>query len=325
MNTTLPTRHSEISFYTSDPASMLFKYIADDVMKIWTQQIADSDTGEIINIERSERLFNRGTFIDQNTLESIRFCMDAGEIRRIRVSNQCRLAKETTSFSHVPFKAKATIQNKPHTFILYAKSLRTALLILADYIELNFEGRFAITEIRATDYLTILTDPGYVLPDDEIAQPTLPDEDSPVNSEHEIKSEQDKEEAKNQRFYQITAHITTITRKDKADDKWEYDKTFLVQTTSCARANRIILFWLRLSYLKEIRARQTKDPDYTPEEKTFLSQVEESKVVPIRHYIPSEFSQAYSDYDQEPNGNTTPLPEESCTVDTPAEYSKKED
>ncbi|MDE6296876.1 MAG: RNA polymerase subunit sigma, partial [Muribaculaceae bacterium] len=69
MKSTLPTRRSEISFYTSDPATMLYKYIAEDVSKEWTQQVTDTDTGEITEIARSERLFNRGTFIDQNTLE----------------------------------------------------------------------------------------------------------------------------------------------------------------------------------------------------------------------------------------------------------------
>ncbi|MBD5401145.1 hypothetical protein HDR61_05405 [bacterium] len=345
MKTNVPTRRSEISFYTSDPAAMLNKYIAEPVIKTYTQTFINKETGETTEIERSERLFDRGTLIDQNTLESIRFSLAAGEIRRIRISNQCRQAKESTSYSHFPFRAKAIINHKPHTFIFYAKSLRTALLILADYIELNFEGNFAITEIRATDYITILTDPGYILPEDEaedIYPPYDTDEDdgtllfdyASTGSAHCVKGkcfeenkEGEEDETKNHRFYQITAHITTITSTPSKDDKIERDQTFLIRTSSCARANRIILFWLRLRLLHENRKKLAKDPEATIEEKTFFSQVEESKVVPIRHYIPLEFSLAYSYYDDpanQPSDQSGSLPIGSYTIDTPPTYSNTE-
>ena len=351
MKTNVPTRRSEISYWTSDPASMLNKYIAQHVNKTYTKNFVNPETGETTAVEHTERLFDRGTLIDQNTLESIRFSLAAGEIRRIRVSNQRRVAQESSSYSHLPFRAKAVIRSKPHTFILYAKSLRTALLILADYIELNFEGAFSIIEVRATDYITILTDPGYILPGETDETPVLPlTEDlaySPepslsvpasgasgarinepslsVSAKEPLALEED-DPTKNHRFYQITAHITAITEKKGKVDKWEYDQTFLVRTISCARANRIILYWLRLRQLEENRKLLAKDPDAQTDEKTFLSQVEESKVVPIRHYIPREFSLAYSDYDDS-EGQTTSkdhtFPEGSYTFDTPPAYSKE--
>ncbi len=332
MKTTIPTRRSEISFYTSDPASMLNKYVAEDVNRIYTQTVVDSDTGETVEIERSERLFNRGTFIDQHTLESIRFSLAAGEIKRIRVSNQCRLAKETKGYGLHPFRAKALIRGKAHSFILYAKSVSTALLIIADYIELNFEGTFAIAEIKVVDYITILTDPGFILPEEcssthgnEALALHEDDEEVPHHEEDEAcdNKDEEKDKTKNYRFYQINTHITSITlNRPGKEDKREYDQDFLVHTSSCARANCIILYWLRLCQLNENRRLLAEDPDAETVEKLFLSEVEESKVVPIRHYIPREFSLAYSDYD-DPQPSVPPIG--SYTYSEPLPYSNSED
>lgn len=55
------TRKNEIRYVTSDPSKMLNKYLAKRVIKTWEESFIDEDTGETVNIERNEVLFERGT------------------------------------------------------------------------------------------------------------------------------------------------------------------------------------------------------------------------------------------------------------------------
>ena len=123
------TRKNEIRYVTSDPSKMLNKYLAKRVIKTWEESFIDEGTGETVNIERNEVLFERGTLIDQDILAKIRFSMEADGIKEVEVSNQNRLAFELeNNFMH-PFISQVEIGDKKHKFLLYAICLYNARYI----------------------------------------------------------------------------------------------------------------------------------------------------------------------------------------------------
>lgn len=154
----IETRKTEIRYVTSDPKKMLNMYLAKRVLKTWEESFIDEDTGETVNIERNEILFDRGTLIDQDTLAKIRFSMEADGIKEVEVSNQNRLAFENENKFLYPYLAQAQISDKKYKFLLYATGLENACLILKDYIELNYQFGFTLTMIKEFDSCVILTD-----------------------------------------------------------------------------------------------------------------------------------------------------------------------
>lgn len=62
INEKVKTRKDEIRIKTDDPKRMLNKYICARVLKTWTEDFVDKDTGKIVSVERNEVLFEKGTY-----------------------------------------------------------------------------------------------------------------------------------------------------------------------------------------------------------------------------------------------------------------------
>ena len=73
-----------VTFRTSNPKEMLGKYLPDNVMKKWMEDFTDEDTGDVVSIERSEVIVNRG-YISQDVLQQIMFAIQAGDIEDVEV------------------------------------------------------------------------------------------------------------------------------------------------------------------------------------------------------------------------------------------------
>ncbi len=136
------TRKSEIRYRTVDTARMRNKYIARNVTRTWKENFLDKDTGKTVEIDHHQVLFEKGTLITDDVLTSIKFWQEEGSLagKEIEVSNQRRLSFAQRNGFLYPYKASAKINDKKSTFILYATSVANAVVILTDYIELNFQG-----------------------------------------------------------------------------------------------------------------------------------------------------------------------------------------
>lgn len=53
----IETRKDEIRYRTDDTRRMVGKFFASNVFKTWYEEVLDSDTGEVISIERNDLLF----------------------------------------------------------------------------------------------------------------------------------------------------------------------------------------------------------------------------------------------------------------------------
>lgn len=66
-------RFEEEILTTSNLSEMKDKYLAETLYRKWPEIFVDESTGELVNIERKEIIFDRGTFLDHHNLEEINF------------------------------------------------------------------------------------------------------------------------------------------------------------------------------------------------------------------------------------------------------------
>lgn len=305
MGKPIESRKDEVRFVTDDPKRMLGKWVARRALHTWKETFTNEETGKVEEIERNEVLLERGTYIDQDTLSSIRFMMSDGSLKEVEVSNQNRQGMLLQDSFLMPFKAVVKIDKKKKTIMLYASSVANALIILVDYIELNFKGGFVISKVEEMDYCIVIIDnlksaearkyeidvaylKGEISMEDFVE--TTCDNISEGNPD-EVEEPKDKETKK---FYQIGAHI--VRHNEKEGDEVE-DGIFIVQTISAVRANMLIEHYLRTEQDKRYQESLKKHPERTFVKYQINSFIEESKILPISCFIPKSFSMIYATND----------------------------
>lgn len=273
----IETKKNEIRYKTLDPKRLLNRYLVNRITKKWYEDFSDEDTEEIISIERSELLFDKGMLIDQDTLAKIRFSIEAGEITEdIEVSNQLRMAYERPNETMFPYIIQAEVGDKKQKFLLYATSLDMALLVAKDFIELNCDDGFTLIMGKEFDDCIILLD--------NLTENKREKSDDLPNTDED--DEQDETPHKNElkKFYQIESRIIH-------QSTGEHFYTFLVHTFNGDRAMLLINNYLKEK--EEEKALEASASGNTYEIEEIHAGVETSKIVPIGRFIPREFSEAY--------------------------------
>lgn len=69
----IQTKFNETRFTTSDTSKAMGMFLADRLLKEWTEEVQDTDTGELISIKRCEVLMERGKQITPEVAMSINF------------------------------------------------------------------------------------------------------------------------------------------------------------------------------------------------------------------------------------------------------------
>lgn len=232
------TKKDEVRYFTSEPKKMLNKYFAADVVQKYTENFLDKDTGKIIPIERTQKLFDKGQFIDSDLLTQINFHLQAGDIREVEVSNQKRLAFERQNTRLHPWQAQAEIGGKKFKFLLYASSMANVIEILNDYIELSYSSGFMLVMAKEMDSCIILTD-NFEKQKVDLEKAYLTEEISIGEYiEARYKDMNDEEEIKEKKFYQLEIKITY-------SNDFETTRNFVVHTFDIDRAMMIISFYLK--------------------------------------------------------------------------------
>lgn len=151
------TRKDALVFETDQPSAMIGYYLAEPLTKTWTEDFIDSDTGEMVSVERQEIILRRGELITPEQAQSINFYMLSGDITKpVKLTDQRRQAEEYTSASLKPYKVTASINDKRHKFILEAQTVELAMEVARDWIELNYKGNFTIVGATALSNVILL-------------------------------------------------------------------------------------------------------------------------------------------------------------------------
>ncbi|MBD5219494.1 MAG: RNA polymerase subunit sigma [Bacteroidales bacterium] len=298
------SRKTEIRYVTSDPQKMLGKFVARRAFRTWTEDVVDAETNETIQIERNELLLERGTYIDNDQLSSINFMMQEGSLKEVEVSNQNRQGMLLQNNTMFPYKAVAKIEGKKKTFLLYASSVANALVILVDFIELNYKGGFEITKVEEMDYCVVIIDrlkpaearkleldTAYLKGDISMQTFVEATIDKIQDGNPDVEEEAKNDEGK--KFYEIGAHVVLSNDKEGGSEE---DHIFIVQTVSAVRANMLIEKYLR-DKQEERYLESLEHPERTFVKYDIRSFIETSKILPIGCFIPVSFSEVYNESD----------------------------
>lgn len=156
MDKKFQTRKTEVRFTTSDVYEMFGKYIAKHLLRKWTEDFIDEDTGDVVSIDRSEILIPAGTFVDASIQSEINFFMQSGDVTEVEVSNQSRLAHESRLGFLATWFAVIEVATKKHKVILHANCIESAIEVLKDFAELNYTGAFRILQLKTFDNCTTI-------------------------------------------------------------------------------------------------------------------------------------------------------------------------
>ncbi len=298
----IESKKTEIRYKTDDPKRMLGKWIVRNVMKTWNEDLVDTDTQEVVTIERNELLLERGTYIDQDVLSTISFLLSEGSVREIEVSNQNRQGVLSENRSLYPYKAAFKAGGKRKTAILYAVSVANALTIISDWVELNVKGYVEIVSISAMNDCVVIEDRlkskdgrkseldmAYLKGEISMEEFVEATSDMIQNGNPDMIDEAEEDRMKGMKFYQISANIFL---NDEKEGEIKETQTFIVHTTSAVRANILIEKYLRDE--QERRYQESlKHPERTFVKYEIASCIEESKILSIAFFIPESFSMVY--------------------------------
>jgi hypothetical protein len=153
----MQTKHEEIISNTSSLEEMKGKYLATRLLRSWKEDFVDEDNGEVVQIERHELLFEKGTLIDEKVLSEINFYLQSGAFTEVSISNQQRQGTAVKGYGSV-FTVTIQEYKKKRTFYLYANSAELALEIAADYIEQTVSSSFVFASVKEIGYSNLIPD-----------------------------------------------------------------------------------------------------------------------------------------------------------------------
>lgn len=281
------TKKDEVRYFTSEPREMLNKYLAADVLQKWDEDFLDEDTGQVVTIERTQKLFEKGQLINQDLLTQINFHLQAGDIKEVEVSNQKRLAFENQNTYLHPWTAQAEIGDRKYKFLLYASGIANVIEILNDYIELNYASGFTLVMAKEMDSCIILTD-SFEKQKVDLEMAYLKEE---ISLEEYVEAKDgasgEDEEVKEKKFYQLEVKITY-------SDNIETTQSFIVHTFDTDRALMIISYYLKT--LEEKRFKEHEEKGYSKYEiRDFKLCIEKAGPMPVGAFVPKEFTMAYNE------------------------------
>lgn len=172
--TKIQTKKNETIITTSDTSMMHKKYLVDNLFRKWMEPYVDPDTGEIFEIERSELVLKRGTYLDVDQLAVIQFHLQAGDVKEVTVSDQKRLGHFGTAWGVIPWQVTVQL-GKKYKVILLAQNIFQALDIVEDWAELKFDQVFSICSAKEfkqhyfifDDDVRMVLENGVEIPEDE--------------------------------------------------------------------------------------------------------------------------------------------------------------
>lgn len=174
MTSKIQTKKNETIITTSDTSQMHKKYLVNNLFRTWMEPFIDSDTGEIIEVERSELVLERGTYLDVDQLAVIQFHLQAGDVKEVTVSDQKRLGHFGTAWGLIPWQVTVQL-GKKYKVILLAQNIFQALDIVEDWAELKFDQVFSICSAKEfkqhyfifDDDVRMVLENGVEIPEDE--------------------------------------------------------------------------------------------------------------------------------------------------------------
>lgn len=205
----MDTKKNEIIICTSEPSEMIGKYTAERVVRGWTEEFVDEDTGDIVPIERKEVIMDRGTFLENEKISTIMFHLQSGDLEHVKLSNQKREGVFVIDGHSQIWSTVIEVGKKKVKLLLYANSFETATDIIKDYVELNYSGYCKLSQLKEFGHYTVI---------EEAITKDTPDSD------------------KEKKLYKMEININS--------DGYVYSNNFLIFATDVESAKTAIDYWI---------------------------------------------------------------------------------
>ncbi len=148
-----------VTVHNTDELAALDKntycFTASRVLKTWKEDFLDEDNGEVVTMDRTEVVFEKGMKLYPNDFSELLFRFQTGDITEAQLSNVQRqgIIKSAGRFRLWIVKADGARKMK---LLLRADNAMSAYEVAKDYIELNYRGHFSIEGIKTfTDCIVI--------------------------------------------------------------------------------------------------------------------------------------------------------------------------
>lgn len=214
---------------TANPKTMLYKYLAEDVKKSWTEDFIDEYTKETVSIERFEKLFERGTYLDKETVSKVMFSIQAEEIKEVLVTDTRYDAERFIGNGFFPWEVSvsAGISNK-YLYLTRAQSVEQAITIASEYagMYLGLSGWFTVKQVKYCDY--------HIIEDS--------DECIPENAPKDYNADYD--------YFKVT--VQSRFYYDLDDDVQKENHTYIIKAQDVGEAKERITEYCRKQWEKEL-------------------------------------------------------------------------
>ena len=139
---------------TNKPEEMLFRYLAENAVKTWTENFIDQDTGETVPVERHEVIFDRGTYIDESLLPKIMFSIQSEELKTVKVcENKPLVKRDNMNVRRYIVKLSDGLHNC-NVYTTRAKTPEDAAQMACDFYTIyglpTLSGNFSVIDSAAT-------------------------------------------------------------------------------------------------------------------------------------------------------------------------------
>lgn len=278
----ITTKHDELKFRTADKAQMINRYLAENVIAEYPEDFVGDD-GNITTIKRSQKLFDLGTYIGQETAAKLCFYIQSGDIQDVVVSNQKRMGFGYTVGRELWIAQIRLIKtDTKYKIMAYANGIEQLLEIIVDFCEQKFDGGFEILNAKKLEFHRVIIDE--IKKKDTSAMDYLQDkitgEEYAWSQYKGAKDESDISVA-DFKYYQIEAKFDYIDRP-----RLSTEHNYIVYTYDASKAERLIM-----AQMAKDEAEATRRGD-TVERKTLS--LEKVSQLAVSYYIPMEFTDAYS-------------------------------
>ena len=152
----MESKQNEIIVKTSDATKMQGKYLAERLVRTWSEDFVDEDTSEVVSIERNEIIMEKGTYLSSKEMVEINFFLQSNDVKEVSVSNQKRGCNMVQGDSTI-WLCSIKLNGKKKNIYLYSNSLELAKTICIDFVEQKYEGIFKFLGIKELEYSTLIS------------------------------------------------------------------------------------------------------------------------------------------------------------------------
>ena len=244
---------------TNDPKTMLNKYLAKRVLKTWTEDFMDRDTGEVVSIERNEVLFERGKKLTKELIQEVMFAIQAGDIQDVEICDKSFIKSERWITSYM--NAYVVVLHsgvKLLRVVVRAQNIETAIKVAIDFTNVYRDLSELVTPIKVNPLgCGIIDDDDDCIPEDE----RLPLEDK-------------------KQYYKVSGRLTYY---DGEKGEWAKEDSTVIITADEVGQAKARVFRYGMDFYKETL-------DIRPENRF---EVRKAAPFEIDALVPKEYSEMY--------------------------------